>query len=200
MDLVSVLTSFGLGAAAGQRAIVPMLVVGLLHNTSFFELSEAWAWLGSPAVLLVLAVLSLAEIVVDWYPDSARVADVAGWVTRTLSGALLAAAVMGSLDSTLSQLVWSGALGGGTALATQWLRHPLRASTRELADSGLSGSDRASSVAETSSAALLPAAAIAAPWAVIPLVVMGAGLLGLLVWISRSVRGTLARIGGLKTS
>jgi uncharacterized membrane protein len=200
MDLLSILTSFGLGAAAGQRAIVPMLVVGLLHNTSFFDLGESWAWLGSPSVLVVLAVLSLAEIIVDWYPDSARVADIAGWVTRTVSGAMLAAAVMGSLDPTLSQLVWSGALGGTTALAMQFVRQPLRASTRELSDSGISGSDRASSVAETSGAVVLPAAAIAAPWAVIPLLVMGGGLLGLLVWLSRSVRGALLRVGGLKTS
>ena len=80
MDVFSILTSFGLGAAAGQRALVPMLVVGLLHHTAWFDLSQGWAWLGSPAVLGVVGVLALAEVIVDWYPDSARVADAAGEV------------------------------------------------------------------------------------------------------------------------
>lgn len=200
MDVFSILTSFGLGAAAGQRALVPLLVVGLLHHTAWFDLSHGWAWLGSPAVLGVVGVLALAEVIVDWYPDSARIADAAGWVTRTVSGVLLAAAVMGSLEPTLAELVWSGALGGTTALAMQWVRHPLRMSTRELSDGGMSGSDRATSLAETSGSLLLPAAAIAAPWAVIPLVLGGATVVGVMAWLSRSLRGTLIRLGGLKTS
>ena len=55
-SLMSYLTGFGLASGVGAKAAIPVLMLGGLHYTEWFELSERFAWIASPPVMIVLAV------------------------------------------------------------------------------------------------------------------------------------------------
>ena len=70
-SLMQILTGAGLAGASGHRAFLPPLILGVAHQwaaataaagqTPFFELSKQFEWLASPAVIAILAVLTIVE-------------------------------------------------------------------------------------------------------------------------------------------
>ncbi len=130
--LMSYLTGFGLASGVGAKAYVPVLALGALHHTEYFELSPQWAWIASPAVMVVLAVLTVAEIWVESDPDLAQYVDLVHYLPKAATGFIAFAAATGTVDQSLLELGASGLLGTGTAAAVAFVRHRLRGATREV--------------------------------------------------------------------
>ena len=91
--MIDVLAAFGLAAATGLNAYLPLLIVGLLARfTDLITLASPWDTLQNPWVLGVLVVLLIVETVVDKIPAADTVNDVIQTLIRPAAGAILFAA------------------------------------------------------------------------------------------------------------
>jgi hypothetical protein len=101
--MLASLTGLGLSAAAGLNAYIPLLLVGLLaRTTDAVTLPPAFAWLQSGWALAVIAVLLLAEVVLDKVPVVDHVNDAVQTLVRpAVGGAIFAAtAAAGRADAS----------------------------------------------------------------------------------------------------
>jgi hypothetical protein len=93
MELIGVLTAFGLSASAGLNAYIPLLVVALLARfTNLIALQSPWDTLTSWWVIGVLVVLSAIEFLADKIPAVNHVNDIIQTFVRPVAGAILFAA------------------------------------------------------------------------------------------------------------
>jgi len=106
MDLVTgVLSGFGLSAAAGLNAYIPLFVVGLLIRFDQVQVTAPYDILGQTPVLIVLGVLLFIETFVDKIPGLDHANDVLQTIVRPTAGALLFA---GSMGHVTGQKPWIG--------------------------------------------------------------------------------------------
>jgi hypothetical protein len=162
-SLMSYLTAFGLASGAGGKACIPVLLLGAFHYTEYFELSERFAWIANPAVMIVLGVLVIAEIIVDSSPELGEYADLVGYLPKAAAGFIAFAAATGTVDQSLVELGASGLLGSGTATAAHWLRNRVRRPIREYAEDVHEGVGRAASVGEAGVSAVVAGGAVISP-------------------------------------
>ncbi|MGB8253041.1 MAG: DUF4126 domain-containing protein [Anaerolineaceae bacterium] len=93
MELLGVLTAFGLSASAGLNAYIPLLVVALLARfTNLIALQSPWDTLTSWWVIGILIVLSTVEFLADKFPAVNHVNDIIQTFIRPVAGAILFAA------------------------------------------------------------------------------------------------------------
>jgi len=91
--MIDVLSAFGLAAATGLNAYLPLLIVGLLARyTDLVTLRPPFNALENAWVLGVLGVLLLIEMTVDKIPAADTVNDVIQTVVRPAAGAIIFAA------------------------------------------------------------------------------------------------------------
>ena len=103
--MTGLLAAFGLAAATGLNAYLPLLIVGLLARyTTLIALKSPWSALTHPVVLIVIAVLLLIEITVDKIPAVDTVNDIIQTVIRPAAGAVLFAA-SGNVISRMSPVL-----------------------------------------------------------------------------------------------
>jgi len=103
--MIEVLAAFGLSAATGLNAYLPLLIVGLLARyTDLITLSAPWNTLENVWVLGVLAVLLVIEMTADKIPAVDTVNDVVQTVIRPTAGAILFAA-SGNVISDMSPVL-----------------------------------------------------------------------------------------------
>ena len=197
--IASILASFGIGFASGYRAAIPALLLGVLHHTSYFELAPRFAWLASPAVIGVLAVIAVVEIAADRMPESAELVALASWLPKAIIAFLGAAAVVGTVDSDVMALGASGLLGATVAVATDRARAVARKKTRDLGDSGAPSADRAAHHAESIASVAIAAAAALSPGWVIVLVLAAVALMVLVAVAARALHRAVTRRAGLRT-
>jgi hypothetical protein len=162
-SLMTYMAAFGLAAGAGAKACIPVLALGAFSYTPYFELSQRFAWIADPAVMVVLGVLVFVEIMVDAHPDLGRFSDIAAYLPKVVAGFLGFAAVTGTLDDSLVQLGASGILGGGTAAGVHWLRNQVRRPFRDLAEDTHESAGKLASVGEAGASAALSGTALVAP-------------------------------------
>jgi hypothetical protein len=63
LDLaVSVALGVGLAAAIGFRLFLPLLVLSIAAYSGHASLNESFAWLGTPAAMIMLGTAAIAEI------------------------------------------------------------------------------------------------------------------------------------------
>jgi hypothetical protein len=90
MELLGVLTAFGLSASAGLNAYIPLLVVALLAKfTNLIVLQAPWDTLTSWWVIGILVVLSAVEFLADKIPAVNHVNDIIQTFVRPVAGAIL---------------------------------------------------------------------------------------------------------------
>ena len=94
MDVLGILSAFGLSASAGLNAYIPLLVVALLARfTGWIKLSSPWDALTSWWIIgLLVVVLSLVEFFADKVPAVNHVNDIIQTFVRPAAGAILFAA------------------------------------------------------------------------------------------------------------
>jgi hypothetical protein len=91
--MMELLSAFGLSAATGLNAYIPLLIVGLLGRfTDWIVLKAPWNILENPWVLGVLTGLVFVEATVDKIPGVDTVNDVIQTLVRPAAGAILFAA------------------------------------------------------------------------------------------------------------
>ncbi|MGC5012867.1 DUF4126 domain-containing protein [Streptosporangium sp. DT93] len=139
--MLAALTGLGLSTAAGLNAYIPLLVVGLLANfTDQIRLPQEFAWLTNGWVLGIIAVLLLAEFVLDKVPVVDSVNDMIQTVVRPASGGVVFSATEAAtrLDGStwMSHNPWlSWVLGVGIALVV----HTMKAATRPVVNATTAG-------------------------------------------------------------
>jgi hypothetical protein len=162
-SLMTYMAAFGLAAGAGAKAFIPVLALGAFNYTPYFELSDRFAWIADPVVMMVLGLLVIVEIAVDAHPELGRLSDVASYLPKIVAGFLGFAAVTGTLDDSLVQLGASGILGGGTAAGVHWLRNQVRRPFRDLAEDSHETAGKLASFSEAGASATLAGTALVAP-------------------------------------
>lgn len=132
LDLgLSIALGVGLAAATGLRLFLPMLVVSVAAYSGHLPLSENFAWLATPAALVLLSVAALAEILAYYIPGLDNLLDTLATPAAFIAGTIIAAAVITDLPPMVK---WAAAIiaGGGIAGLTQTTSAVLRAKSTVL--------------------------------------------------------------------
>lgn len=165
---LSIVLGIALAAATGFRIFLPMLIMSVAAYTGHLSLAANFAWLGTPAALIMLAVAAVAEILAYYIPVVDNLLDALATPAAFVAGAVVSAAVMTDVPPMVK---WTAAViaGGGIAGLTQGLTGMLRAHSTVLTG-GLGNSVIAT--AELGGALLITFLALAAPVAAIALVIL----------------------------
>jgi Domain of unknown function (DUF4126) len=168
-DLVlSIVLGVGLAAATGFRVFLPLLILSGAAYTGHVTLDESFAWLGTPAAVIMLGTAALAEIVAYYVPGVDNLLDTLAAPGAFVAGTVVSAAVMTDLPPMVK---WTAAViaGGGIAGFTQGITAMLRANSTVLTG-GLGNFVIAT--AELAGATLVPFLALAAPLAALAVVIL----------------------------
>ena len=93
MEILNILSAFGLSASAGLTAYIPLLVVALVARfTALIQLSKPWDALTSWWTIGVLIVLCLIEFFADKVPAVNHLNDAIATIIRPAAGAIVFAA------------------------------------------------------------------------------------------------------------
>ncbi len=125
--MVEILSAFGLSAATGLNAYLPLLIVALLGRfTDLITLKAPWNTLENTWVLVVLAVLFLVETVLDKIPAVDTMNDVVQTLIRPAAGAVLFASgshVISDMSPVLAMIC--GLLVAGSVHAAKSTARPI---------------------------------------------------------------------------
>lgn len=160
--MIEVLAAFGLSAATGLNAYLPLLIVGILARfTDLLTLSAPWNTLENPWVLGVLFVLLVIETVADKVPAVDSINDAIQTVIRPTAGAILFAAsgnVISDMSPVLAMIC--GLLAAGGVHAVKATTRPiLTATTAGVANPFVSVLEDVVSAGTTLVAIIMPALA-----------------------------------------
>jgi hypothetical protein len=133
VDLASLSAAFGLSAAAGLNAWLPLFGAALAQRLDIVELAQPFDELSGTGVLVVLGVLTAADFVGDKIPAVDHVLHVVGTVVAPVSGAALFTGQTGA-ETDIPTLV-AILLGGSTAESI----HAGRAAIRPLSTATTAG-------------------------------------------------------------
>jgi Domain of unknown function (DUF4126) len=166
--VVSIALAVGLAAAVGFRVFLPLLVVSVAAYTGHLELSDSFAWLGTPLALIMLCVATGLEVLAYYIPGVDNVLDALATPAALVAGTVISAAVMVDLPPLVK---WATAIiaGGGAAGLTQSVTALLRAKSTAMTG-GLANPVIAT--AELGGALLVSLLALLAPLAAIALVIL----------------------------
>lgn len=125
---LSIVLGIGLAAATGFRVFLPMLVVSGAAYTGHLSLGDSFAWLGTPAALLMLGVAAIAEVAAYYIPGVDNLLDTLATPAAFVAGTIVSAAVMTDMPPMVK---WTAAVvaGGGIAGLTQGVTATLRANS-----------------------------------------------------------------------
>jgi hypothetical protein len=165
---LSIVLGIALAAATGFRIFLPMLIMSVAAYTGHLSLASNFAWLGTPAALIMLSVAAVAEILAYYIPVVDNLLDALATPAAFIAGAVVSAAVMTDVPPMVK---WTTAViaGGGIAGLTQGLTGMIRAHSTVLTG-GLG--NPVISTAELGGALLITFLALAAPAAAIALVIL----------------------------
>jgi hypothetical protein len=133
MDVLGVLSAFGLSASAGLNAYIPLLVVALLARfTNLIKLEAPWDTLTSWWIIGLLVLLSLVEFFADKIPAVNHANDIIQTFIRPAAGAILFAAsarVITDIHPILSIAIGLLVAGGVHAVKAGAIRPAVTATT-----------------------------------------------------------------------
>lgn len=161
-EMIGIFAAFGLSAATGLNAYLPLLIVGLLARfTDLVTLGAPWNTLENPWVLGVLFILLVIETIADKVPAVDSVNDVIQTFVRPAAGAILFAAsgnVISEMSPALAMIC--GILAAGSIHALKATARPvITATTAGVANPIVSVAEDVLSGATTLVAILIPALA-----------------------------------------
>jgi hypothetical protein len=123
---LSIALGIGLAAATGLRLFLPMLIVSAAAYAGYLPLSENFAWLATPAGLILLGVAAIVEILAYYIPGVDNLLDTLATPAAFVAGTVISAAVITDLPPMVK---WAAAIiaGGGIAGLTQSVTTLVRA-------------------------------------------------------------------------
>jgi Domain of unknown function (DUF4126) len=183
VDLTSLCAAFGLSAAAGLNAWLPLFGAALAQRLDLVDLAQPFDDLSGTGALVVLAVLTIADFVGDKVPAVDSVLHAIGTVIAPVSGAALFTGQTGA-DTDLPALA-AILLGGSVAASI----HAGRATIRPISTVGTAGmGNPILSLVEDAGAIVLTVAAFVVPvLAVLGVIALAALIVAL--WRRRRRRG-----------
>lgn len=124
--MLTALAGIGLAAACGFRVFFPPLLLAVAAHYGWVTLPESYAWLGSQQSFLVLSIAAVLEVVGFCIPWVDNLLDTIAVPMALVSGVLVSAPFLGSLDPGVR---WTLAIvaGGGAAGTVQAGSMALRA-------------------------------------------------------------------------
>jgi hypothetical protein len=131
--LFQILAGLGLAAAAGLRAFLPPLILGLLARFDLVTLRGDLDWMAATPALIIFATAVLVEVLADKVPLLDHALDILGMVVKPAAGALVLAAPLVDLGP-LPTLLLALAVGGTVAATVHATKSALR-----LASTGTTG-------------------------------------------------------------
>ena len=160
--LGSLLAAFGLSAAAGLNAWLPLFLSALLARLDVVELAAPFDDLTSTTSLVVLALLTAADFVGDKIPAVDHVLHALGTVVAPVSGAVLFTGQTGTETDlpTLAAVVLGGATAGSIHAARAAVRPVSTATTGGIGNPLLSLGEDAGSLLLVVLAFVLPLVAV----------------------------------------
>jgi nitrate reductase NapE component len=178
--VLALLTGIGIASAAGLRAFLPLLAVGLAGRFGLIALRPGVSWMSSDIALWALGTAAVLEIVADKVPVVDHVLDAIGTVVRPVAAWLGAYAVLAGWGTPWAQLA-AIVLGAG-ALAVHATKAKLRLGSTAMT---LGHANPLLSFAEDGITATLLALAILLPIVACAFVVAWA----IVAWARRPARG-----------
>ncbi|MBI5322012.1 DUF4126 domain-containing protein [Bradyrhizobium sp.] len=165
---LSIALGIALAAATGFRLFLPLLVLSVAAWTGHVNLNESFAWLGTPAAVIMLGTAAVVEVAAFYIPGVDNLLDTLATPGSVVAGTIASAAVMTDVPPMVK---WTAAIiaGGGAAGITQGLTAMLRAKSTVFTG-GIGNS--AVATAELGGAALISILALAAPVAALALVIL----------------------------
>jgi Domain of unknown function (DUF4126) len=165
---LSIVLGIALAAATGFRVFLPLLVVGAAAYTGHLTLDNNFAWLGTPAALIMLSVAAIVEILAYYIPVLDNFLDILAIPAAAVAGTIVSASVMTDVPPIVK---WTAAViaGGGIAGLTQGLTGLVRGHSTVLTG-GLGNAVIAT--AELGGALLMTFLALAAPAVAVVLIAM----------------------------
>jgi Domain of unknown function (DUF4126) len=175
VDLASISAAFGLSAAAGLNAWLPLFGAALAQRLDIVELAQPFDDLSGTGALVVLGVLTVADFVGDKIPAVDHVLHAIGTVVAPVSGAALFTGQSGA--ETDLATVAAVLLGAGTAESIHAGRAAIRplstATTAGIGNPVLSTLEDLGSIALTVVAFALPVLALLMAVALLVAIVLG---------------------------
>lgn len=187
-ELATIATAFGLSAATGLNAYIPLLIVALVARfTDWLVLAPPYDTISSPWVIGALIVLAAIEFFADKVPGVDHVNDIVGTFVRPAAGALLFAATTGVVqDMNPALAVIAGLLVAGTV-------HAAKASFRPIVTASTAGvGNPVVSTAEDITATILSFGAILLPFLFALILILALALVGLMIFNWRRRRASRA--------
>jgi hypothetical protein len=179
VDVTSLCAAFGLSAAAGLNAWLPLFGAALAQRLDLVDLAQPFDHLSGTGTLVVLAVLTIADFVGDKIPAVDSGLHAIGTVVAPASGAALFAGQTGA-DTDLPTL--AAILIGGSLAASI---HAGRATVRPISTVGTAGmANPVLSLIEDAGALVLTLAAFIVP-VLAALAVIALAVLMVVLWRSR---------------
>lgn len=165
---VSIALGVGLASAVGFRVFLPLLITSVAAYGGYIPMSDGFAWLASPAAIIMLGVAALAEILAYYIPGVDNLLDTIATPTALVAGTLVSAAVMADLPPLVK---WTAAViaGGGAAGITQGVTAFIRANSTAFTG-GLGNPVVATG--ELGGAALVSLLALAVPFVALGVVIL----------------------------
>ena len=126
--LLSLITGICLSATSGFRIFIPFLFISIASLTGDLTLSEDFSWMASFPALIVLSLLTIAEIAGYYNPWIDNALDMLTTALSLFSGFILTKIFISDLSSILSWSI-SILLGITVALTVQFLTDKARTLT-----------------------------------------------------------------------
>jgi hypothetical protein len=166
--VVSIALGVGLAAAVGFRVFLPLLITSIATYAGYIPVSDGFAWLASPAAVIMLGVAALAEVLAYYIPGVDNLLDTIATPAALIAGTLVSAAVMADLPPLIK---WTAAIiaGGGAAGITQGVTTMIRANST-LLTGGLGNPVIAT--AELGGATIVSLLALAVPFVALGVVIL----------------------------
>ncbi|MGW5263612.1 DUF4126 domain-containing protein [Microbispora sp. NPDC004025] len=139
--MFAALTGLGLSTAAGLNAYIPLLLVGVLARlTDAVRLPHEYAWLSDTWVLAIIAVLLVAEFVLDKVPVVDHVNDLIQTAVRPAAGGVVFSATAAA--ERLDESAWMAehpAVGWVLGIAVALAVHAIKATARPVVNATTAG-------------------------------------------------------------
>ena len=104
---LSMALGIGLAAATGFRLFLPLLILSVAAWTGHVNLSDSFAWLATPAAVIMLGTAAIVEIAAFYIPGVDNLLDTVATPGAVVAGTIASAAVMTDVPPMLK---WTAAL------------------------------------------------------------------------------------------
>jgi len=133
--LYAVALAVALAACAGLRALLPILLTGLVARMGWLPLGKPFGFLSTNWALLLFGIATVLEILGDKIPAVDHALDTVHTILRPLAGSMLAAAALSSVSDPATSIALGIILGAPTALVP----HAAKATARVISTATTGG-------------------------------------------------------------